>query len=119
RNRRRTACFTVEPPGWHERGAHAMGHGTQTGRFAFDPVAEGFDPFAPGVMDDPYPFYAALRERDPVHHNPKLGLYFISRYDDVRSAARDHRRFVRGQQSRYYDDFAPAARILIGDSLLA
>ncbi|TMC12271.1 MAG: cytochrome P450 [Chloroflexi bacterium] len=94
-----------------------MGAGEQADRFTFDPAREGFDPSAPGVMDDPYPYYAVLRERDPVHHNGRLGMYFLSRYDDVLAAARDHTRFVRGQQSRYYDDFGPAARILVGDSL--
>jgi cytochrome P450 len=94
-----------------------MGAGDQADRFTFDPGREGFDPFSTGVMDDPYPYYAVLRERDPVHHNGRLGMYFLSRYDDVVSAAHDHDRFVRGQQSRYYDEFAPAARILVGDSL--
>jgi pimeloyl-[acyl-carrier protein] synthase len=94
-----------------------MGAGDQADRFTFDPTGEGFDPFAPGVMDDPYPYYAVLRDRDPVHHNRRLGMYFLSRYDDVVGAAHDHARFVRGQQSRYYDEFAPAARILVGDSL--
>ena len=96
-----------------------MGDGSRSERFAFDPARKGFDPFSPGVMDDPYPYYTVLRERDPVHHNRALGMYFLSRYDDVRRAAHDHQRFVRGQQNRYYDDFAPAARILIGDSLFA
>src|SRR5215472_328859 len=98
-------------------GADGMGAGDQADRFTFDPSREGFDPFAAGVMDDPYPYYAALRERDPVHHNRNLGMYFLSRYDDVVRAAHDHARFVRGQQSRYYDEFGPAARILVGDSL--
>jgi cytochrome P450 len=94
-----------------------MGAGDQADRFTFDPAREGFDPFASGVMDDPYPYYTVLRERAPVHHNSEIGMYFVSRYDDLLSAAHDHSRFVRGQQSRYYDDFAPAARILVGDSL--
>jgi cytochrome P450 len=32
--------------------------------------------------DDPYPYYAALRERDPVHEL-EPGSYFVSRYDDL------------------------------------
>lgn len=94
-----------------------MGADEQADRFTFDPTREGFDPFLPGVMDDPYPYYAVLRERDPVHFNGELGMFFLSRYEDVLTAAHDSARFVRGQQSRYYDEFAPAARILVGDSL--
>jgi cytochrome P450 len=94
-----------------------MGADDQADRFTIDLAGQGFDPFAPGVMDDPYPHYAMLRERDPVHHNRELGMYFLSRYEDVLVAAFDHARFVRGHESRYYDDFAPAARILVGDSL--
>src|SRR3981081_3433338 len=70
-------------------GVSAMSVTGQTDRFAFDPPTDLFDPFAPGVMDDPYPYYAALRERDPVHHNPRLGMYFLSRHEDVRRADRD------------------------------
>ncbi len=33
-------------------------------------------------LDDPYPYYAALRERSPVHEL-ESGSYFISRYEDV------------------------------------
>jgi cytochrome P450 len=33
-------------------------------------------------LDDPYPYYAALRERSAVHEL-ESGSYFLSRYDDV------------------------------------
>jgi cytochrome P450 len=33
-------------------------------------------------VDDPYPYYAALREHAPVHEL-EPGSYFVSRYDDV------------------------------------
>src|SRR5258708_27086434 len=95
-----------------------MGVGSQADRFAFDPSHEGFDPYAPGVMDDPYPYYAVLRDRDPAHVNRELGTCFLSRYDDVLLAARDDARFIRGQQARYFDDYGPAARIPVGGSLL-
>lgn len=55
-----------------------------------------FSPFADEVIEDPYPHYARLRAEDPVHHNPDLGLTVLSRYGDVRAAARDHRHFSSG-----------------------
>ena len=43
-----------------------------------------------GFVDDPYPWYAQLRRRSPVH---RLGerSFFLSRYDDVLAAYRDPR----------------------------
>src|SRR5688572_17646177 len=38
--------------------------------------------------DDPYRYYAALREQDPVHEL-EPGSYFLSRYDDVVAVYRD------------------------------
>ena len=36
----------------------------------------------PGFLDDPYPWYAALREHDPVHALEGGGV-FVSRYEDA------------------------------------
>ncbi len=47
-----------------------------------DTTFVGLDPFEPGFFDDPYPQYGRIREHDPVHRSP-LGLWFLSRYDDV------------------------------------
>jgi cytochrome P450 len=34
-----------------------------------------------GFIDDPFPWYAALRDTDPIHRCPD-GSYFVTRYDD-------------------------------------
>jgi len=44
----------------------------------------------PEGLDDPSPFYRALRDEAPVHVTPTGGL-FLSRYDDCREALRDNR----------------------------
>ncbi|MGA2124834.1 MAG: cytochrome P450 [Xanthobacteraceae bacterium] len=49
-----------------------------------------FDPLAPEVIADPYPFYHRLRALDPVHHSP-LGFYVASRHADVTAVLRDRR----------------------------
>ena len=36
---------------------------------------------------DPYPLYASLRERDPVHHSV-LGMTIVTRYDDCTEVLR-------------------------------
>ena len=41
-------------------------------------------------LDDPYPWYAALREQDPVHDLEGGGV-FLSRYDDALAVYRDSR----------------------------
>jgi cytochrome P450 family 130 len=42
---------------------------------------------------DPYPFYRILRDEHPVYFDPDRGAYALTRYRDVREAARDHRTF--------------------------
>jgi cytochrome P450 len=42
----------------------------------------GVDPFDPAVRDDPYPFFARLREIDPVNETP-IGIWRLTRYADV------------------------------------
>ncbi|MCW2983860.1 MAG: cytochrome hydroxylase [Conexibacter sp.] len=47
-----------------------------------------FNPFAPDVIENPYPGLRALREQAPVYEVEGLGLRIISRYDDVVHALR-------------------------------
>jgi len=41
-----------------------------------------FNPFDPAFRANPYPFYEALRQHDPVHRSP-FGFTVLTRYDDV------------------------------------
>lgn len=66
------------------------------GPVSFDPAEQYFNPFLPGIMNDPYPYYKELRNRDPLHWNPELQMFFVSRYTDVLNVGRDRRRFIRG-----------------------
>jgi len=52
-----------------------------------------YDPFAPDVQADPYPFYAELRRDEPVHYVESLGAYAVSRHADVRRVMHDHAAF--------------------------
>jgi cytochrome P450 len=45
-------------------------------------AAPAFNPFDPAFRADPYPFYARLREVEPVHVSP-AGFVVLTRYDDV------------------------------------
>lgn len=54
---------------------------------------------------DPFAMYAALRDRDPVHHVPAGDYWVLSRFADVFSAARDTATFssADGLTFRYGD----------------
>jgi pimeloyl-[acyl-carrier protein] synthase len=49
-----------------------------------------FNPLMPEFHANPYPFYRALREEDPVHQSP-LGFWVCTRYDDAVMILRDPR----------------------------
>jgi pimeloyl-[acyl-carrier protein] synthase len=49
-----------------------------------------FNPLMPEFHSNPYPFYRALREEDPVHLSP-LGFWVCTRYDDAVMILRDPR----------------------------
>jgi cytochrome P450 len=64
----------------------------------FDPRTDVFNPAAPEVIRNPYPWFDVLRESDPVHAGVQ-GMRFLTRYADVDRVLRDHRTFVRGRFS--------------------
>ncbi|MGW3327388.1 cytochrome P450, cyclodipeptide synthase-associated [Streptomyces virginiae] len=42
----------------------------------------------------PYRYFAQLRERAPVHYEPAIDSYFVSRHEDVKRVLTDHERFT-------------------------
>ena len=52
-------------------------------------VESEFNPGNAATMADPFPALAALREHDPVHYNPHLRAWLITRYDDVKQLTLD------------------------------
>jgi cytochrome P450 len=49
-----------------------------------------FDPFDPQWASDPFPLYADLRERAPIHRND-LGFWVVARHADCLAVLRDRR----------------------------
>ncbi|MFD0691218.1 cytochrome P450 [Actinomadura fibrosa] len=49
-----------------------------------------YNPFDYAVHEDPYPFYARLREEAPLYRDEELGFWALSRHADVAAAFRDH-----------------------------
>lgn len=53
-----------------------------------------YNPLARHVYTNPYPTYAALRSKDPVHWSPLMNSWVLTRYRDIDAVLRDHRRFA-------------------------
>ena len=52
-----------------------------------------YNPLSSRTVQDPYPVYAALRTRDPVHRSRLLKAWLFTRHSDVDAILRDHRYF--------------------------
>jgi cytochrome P450 len=50
---------------------------------------EEFSLLDPEVQNDPFEFYALLREQSPIYIMPENGIYVVSRYEDCRTVLRD------------------------------
>lgn len=72
----------------------------------------------PVISARPGAYYAAMREGDPVHYDEKLGMYLVSRYDDLQKVLRDPATFSmeHGYKEQYAKGFAAELKeILIRD----
>ena len=52
-----------------------------------------YNPLSKQTAQDPYPVYAVLRERDPVHRSALMNAWMFTRHADIDTILRDHRRF--------------------------
>jgi len=52
------------------------------------------DPYDHRFHWDPYPYYRAARERDPVYFYEPGGFWLLTKWDDVNRAFRDHKTFI-------------------------
>jgi cytochrome P450 len=59
-------------------------------------VQDEIDIFSPAFQEDPYPSYARLRTEAPVYHEPRYGVYALTRFADVDETLRDHETFRSG-----------------------
>jgi len=61
---------------------------------------------AEALARDPYPWYAQLRSREPISWIKELGMWYVTRYEDVRAILMDDRRFsTASENSLIYDTF--------------
>lgn len=57
----------------------------------------------PQIRNNPFPFYRGLRAEQPVHYDPGLDVWLVSRYDDLMQVVRDDETFSveQGYQDRW------------------
>ncbi|OBB69130.1 cytochrome P450 [Mycobacterium sp. 852014-50255_SCH5639931] len=58
----------------------------------------------PAVQEKPFDYYRALRNSDPVHFEEDLGMYLVSRHEDLMTVLRDP--VVFSQELGYYKHMA-------------
>ena len=56
-------------------------------------MADLFEPFEAGGLEDPYAAYRRLRDEAPVHYAPRSRVWCVSRYDDVGAVLKDSEAF--------------------------
>ena len=59
-----------------------------------------YNPVSPQVFNNPYPVYAALRTKDPIHWSFLMDSWVFTRYQDVDAILRDPRRFSNDGRNR-------------------
>ena len=59
-----------------------------------------YNPFSAEMAQDPYPTYAKLRGRDPVHRGRLMDSWVFSRFADADAILRDHRHFSSDPRKR-------------------
>lgn len=62
----------------------------------------------PKILAYPTEFYQAMRTEDPVHYDARLGMYLVSRYEDLQTVLRDPHTFSmeKGYKEQYAKGFA-------------
>lgn len=64
-------------------------------------IATRFDPFDPGILDDPYPWYRWLRQNAPCYHAEERDLYVVTRHAESLAVLRDATTFSSAQGITY------------------
>lgn len=76
------------------------------------PVHHGYEPFE---LDNPFPSYAALRAEEPVMFDERVGLWVVSRYDDVKAVFTDWETFSSENAQKPVRSRGPEAKQIMED----
>ena len=80
---------------------------------------EDFNPYDQTLQLDPFATYRHLRDEQPVYYNERRGFWVISRYDDVKSAFKNHQVFSSADGvTLAYDDAGRATDASVNADVL-
>jgi len=81
-------------------------------------LGQAFCPLCPSHIANPYTFYARARQEEPVFFSPFLNAWVVTRYEDVITALKDHRRFAMAMQQMGLEKFTPQVLALFSTNPL-
>jgi cytochrome P450 len=73
------------------------------------PVDEDFDPLSEDYLQDPYAYYARFRREAPVFFAPKIGMWVVSRYEDILAIVKDPETFSNAKVQEPLQELEPEA----------
>jgi hypothetical protein len=77
-----------------------------------------YNPFSPVVHNNPYPYYAYLRQQAPVYLIPELGFWAVSRYEDVLFVLKNPNKFsserIYAATTEHLNFYPPEAPAMVG-----
>ena len=53
----------------------------------------------PLINSDPFEFYEMLHKEQPVYKIPEVGIYMLTKYDDIRMALKDFETFSNSSKN--------------------
>lgn len=72
-----------------------------------------YNPFTPPHLDDPYPFYARARQETPVFYSPVVGMWIVTRYNDICTVIKDPVRFSSKNSVQIPFDLPPEVQEIL------
>lgn len=73
-----------------------------------------YNPFAGSHLQNPYPFFAQLRKEAPVTFNPMLGMWLISRHDDITEVLKNPGQYSSAGIIANGSELTPEAQAILG-----
>ena len=79
------------------------------------PVADWFDPNQTAAHTDPFPWYHRLRQEGPVVFMPSVGMYAVTRHEEILEILRDTATFSNAEGLGEFRPLPPAIREQVGE----
>jgi cytochrome P450 len=74
----------------------------------------------PATLQCPFDYYEAMREEEPVHFDAKIGMFIVTRYNDIVDVVKQPRLFssTEGFEEQLRQDYTPEIeRMMVEDGL--